>query len=72
VSDTGAIIARVLLIRPNEKVKLALTELDHFQWSKVSFEAWASQWNAEVSNLPPLRPIVSSSSAGYCSPFGKP
>jgi len=52
ISDTGAVVPRVSLIRPTEKVKLTLPELEQTSWQVVSFPEWQRRWDEEVAQTP--------------------
>ncbi|MCU0567195.1 MAG: strawberry notch family protein [Oculatellaceae cyanobacterium Prado106] len=53
ISDTGAVVSRVSLIRPTEKTKLTLTDLAQTSWQVVAFEEWQHRWNEEVAETSP-------------------
>jgi P-loop containing NTP hydrolase pore-1/C-terminal domain on Strawberry notch homologue len=52
ISDTGAVVPRISLIRPTEKVKLTLPELEQTSWQVVSFAEWQRRWDEEVAQTP--------------------
>ena len=54
ISDTGAVVPRISLIRPTEKVKLTLPELEQTSWQVVSFPEWQRRWDEEVAQTPQL------------------
>ncbi len=52
ISDTGAVVLRISLIRPTEKVKLTLADLEQPSWQVVSFPEWQRRWDEEVVQTP--------------------
>jgi predicted RNA methylase len=54
VSDSGASIERVSLIRPTDRVRMPIADLEKSSWNKASYGAWKEAWEDEVSNTSPF------------------
>jgi C-terminal domain on Strawberry notch homologue len=54
INDAGAVLPRISLIRPTEKVKLTIEDFDKTSWQAVSFQEWQSRWDEEIEKTPQL------------------
>jgi hypothetical protein len=52
LSDAGAVIPRVALVRPVVRTKQTVAELESSTWEEVSQLEWERCWQAEVSQIP--------------------
>ena len=54
VSDTGASIERVSLIRPTDRIRIPVADLEKSSWERTSYGAWKEAWDDEVANTSPF------------------
>jgi C-terminal domain on Strawberry notch homologue len=54
ISEVGAVVPRLSLIRPTEKVKVTIEEFEQTSWQAVSFQEWQSRWDEEIAQTPQL------------------
>ncbi|MEM6838468.1 MAG: strawberry notch family protein, partial [Cyanobacteria bacterium P01_C01_bin.120] len=52
VSDSGAVISRVALVRPVIRTKMTMAELKSSTWEDASASEWQRCWQDEVSRIP--------------------
>lgn len=54
VNAEGAVVSRVLLVRPTERMKLLRSEFEQSHWHRATREKWRRLWDEEVANAPPF------------------
>ncbi|MEO1148904.1 MAG: strawberry notch C-terminal domain-containing protein, partial [Cyanobacteria bacterium J06638_22] len=52
MSDSGAVIPRVSLVRPVSRTKMTVSDLESSTWEEISPSDWERRWEAEVSQIP--------------------
>jgi C-terminal domain on Strawberry notch homologue len=52
INDAGAVLPRISLIRPTERVKLTIEDFDKTSWQAVSVQEWQSRWDEEIAQTP--------------------
>lgn len=55
VSDTGASVRRVNLMRPVDRVGMPYEEFNKSSWKDVTYSDWKEVWDSEVSTIDPLQ-----------------
>ncbi len=50
--DSGAVVPRVQLLRPDRKERIAVYELNASNWEDVPLDQFAAAWQKEYDNLP--------------------
>ena len=54
VSESGAVVTRVNLIRPSERIGMPDHELSKSSWNVASYSEWLDAWDKEVATTDPL------------------
>jgi hypothetical protein len=54
VNAEGAVVPRVALVRPTERMKLLRSEFEQSHWHRATREKWRRLWEEEVANAPPF------------------
>jgi hypothetical protein len=50
--DKGGVVPRVLLVRPQNQMRVPVDKLESSNWKEVSTQSFITAWSKEVDNLP--------------------